>query len=191
MVTRLRPGVGEKHPNSGQRRRGNQMLQDVDPVSADQPDVAYLLPVDRGQQLRQAPPIYLHRNHVDVRLVLCHGQRRGAGSATDLEHHRCRAAEPRTGVQRRSVLRDLRAAQFWPESIPGFSLGAGESGTPRPKTGRRQIAMFGRTRIRRLRYWGHGFSNLHVGIHRHRRVGTCPDPGLRVHLSIVAHERPM
>ena len=48
VVACLRPRVGEEHPHSGQRVGPEHVLEDVDAVAADQPDVGDAFAVDAG-----------------------------------------------------------------------------------------------------------------------------------------------
>ena len=47
VVARLGPRVGEEHPHAGQRAGGEHVLEHVDAVAADQPDVGDAFAVDR------------------------------------------------------------------------------------------------------------------------------------------------
>ncbi|SKW48610.1 Uncharacterised protein [Mycobacteroides abscessus subsp. massiliense] len=66
VVAGLGPGVREEHPRRGQRSRRQQVLQHVQGVAADQPDVLDALTIDRREQLRQALAVYLHRKHIEL-----------------------------------------------------------------------------------------------------------------------------
>ena len=76
----------------------------------------------------------------------------------------------------------FRHAQFWPQPLPGIPLGAGQRRTPRAKGGGRETTPF------RL-----GFIQMYnaVQVRTAGLMGVGPRPSVRLHSSIVAHERPM
>ena len=137
VVARLGPRIGEEHPHPGQRVRLEHVLEDVDAVAADQPDVADAFAVDRGEQLSKPAAVNLHRHHVDVGLGLCHRQRRRARSAADFEHDRGRTPEPRLGVQQGGGTAGVAGvhADLGPQPIPRGLLRTGQRGAAGTEAG--------------------------------------------------------
>ena len=72
VVTGLGPRVREEHPDPAQRAGGDQLVQHVDGIPADQPDIGDAFAVDAGEQLGQPAPVHLDGDHVDVRLGFRH-----------------------------------------------------------------------------------------------------------------------
>ena len=140
MVARLGPRVGEEHPDAGQRPRRQHVFQHVDAVAADQPHVGQARPVDAAEQLCEPATVDLDGDDVEVRFGGGHRQGRDSGTAADLQHHRCRPAEPRLGVQfagGSAVGVPGLHAEFGPASFPGLLLTARERRTPGPEAGDR------------------------------------------------------
>ena len=75
VMPRLGPRVREEHPHPGQGLRAEHVLEHVDPVAADQPDIGDRFPVDRAEQLGEPASVHLHGDHIDMRFSLGHRQR--------------------------------------------------------------------------------------------------------------------
>ena len=113
-----------------------------------------LLAVDRAQQLRQAPLVDLHRDHIDIGLVLGHRQRRCAAAATDFEHQRRLRGQTRRGCPAARAAGAFPGrgahgqAELRPQPLPGLPLGVGKGGTPGAKARCRKMALVA-TAVRR------------------------------------------
>ena len=85
-----------------------QFVNALESVAADKADIHDVIPRDRTEQLGQPAPVDLDGDHIDMRFGLRHRQRRGSGSASDLQHHRRGPAEPLLGVEQSAHARSTK-----------------------------------------------------------------------------------